>query len=100
MLNIFFVIGYVFTVYKDGNHGVLDPWQMFRDIIVYAIGLITVILFLILNFITIWSGLILLGFYLVNFLVLNSDKDIKKKVMLWLGFTDENDEFNSDDHYM
>ena len=38
-------------------------------------------------------------YYLINYMVLSSNQEIKEKVMEWLGLNNEDNEFNSDEHY-
>jgi Ca2+/Na+ antiporter len=73
--------------------------QRFRDTFIYILGLLSLLLFMEQGFVNLWAAIIFLVYYFINYLVLSSNQDIKEKVMEWLGLNNEDNEFNSDEHF-
>jgi Ca2+/Na+ antiporter len=67
---------------------------------VYGIVLLTIVLFLVLNWVNLISAIILLVYGIIYLIVLVYTDEIKEHIEDWLSMNDEEQEYSSDEHFL
>jgi Ca2+/Na+ antiporter len=71
----------------------------FQDALSYIVVLLCVTLFLLLDWMNLYSAIILLALGIIYLIVLVYTDEIKEQIEDWLSLNDEEQEYSSDEHF-
>lgn len=75
----------------------VDYWQLIRDSVCYAIGIALFTLFVGLDIVEWWSGILMMIYYYAYTIVLSKNESIRDSILLLVGLKHEDDSFNADE---
>lgn len=74
----------------------LNEWTFLRDGIFYIIGLSIIIVFYLNEEFNWYTGIVLMFYYILYYMSISRNEQLKETCLKLLGITNEDDEFNSD----
>jgi Ca2+/Na+ antiporter len=96
-INILFVFGVI--LYRQRDECVIDNWLYIRDSLYYLIGVILLATFYMLESLTWYFAFILVGYYFIFYAIQSKNDSVKEAVYILLGFKQDDDSFNAEEHY-
>ena len=96
--NIFLVFGII--VLKNFNEeNNIDNWLYFRDLFIYLVGLVLLIISFVKELLPWWLSMILMVYYAVFYFVQSQNEASRDLFYRLLGLTHDEDSFNADEHF-
>lgn len=97
-INILFVFGLI-LFRQTCAESLIDHWLYLRDLLYYLIGVILLATFYMLGSLTWYFAFILVGYYIVFYAIQSKNDAVKEAVYILLGFKQDDDSFNADEHF-
>lgn len=99
-INIFFIFGMILFKYYTKEEEDIDIWIYLRDFLYYLLGIGLLITFFMVESVTWYFSLILLGYYVAFYVLQSKNEAVKENIFRILGFTQEDENYHVEEHFI